>query len=87
MDKLSSVVASSSDLVCGSRILVNDPEVTELNYQGQLIGPAEVILIAAATSTLAALTELDLRENKALDEAALAELRAAAPKTCKILTD
>jgi hypothetical protein len=141
VDKLSSIVASLSDLVCGSRIPVNDPEVTELNYQGQQIGPAEVTLIAAATSTLAALnsltvdstgkmesqktytltageekiqlsqknlgsadvalltawlqrpevsaalTELDVRRNKALDEAALAELRAAVPQTCKIFTD
>jgi hypothetical protein len=44
--------------VFGSRIPVNDPEVTELNYQGQLIGPAEVTLVAAATSTLAASVEV-----------------------------
>jgi hypothetical protein len=35
----------------------------------------------------AALTKLDLRENWALDEVALAELRAAAPKTCRIVAD
>eukprot|EP01046_Picozoa_sp_COSAG06_P063541 COSAG06_NODE_14803_length_1124_cov_1.736585_1_plen_355_part_01 len=86
VDKLSSVVASSSDLVIGSRIPVNDPEVTELNYQGQLIGPAEVILIAAATSTLAAVTEIDVRQNPGIDEASLAALRAAAEETgCAIL--
>ena len=56
MDKLSSVVASASDLVFGSRIPVNDPEVTELDYQGHRMGPAEVTLVAAATSTMAALT-------------------------------
>jgi hypothetical protein len=85
--KLSSVVASLSDLVWGSRILVNDPEVTELSYQGQLIGPADVILIAAATSTLAALTQIDLRGHPGLDRAALELLRAAAPTTCNILAD
>jgi hypothetical protein len=86
--KLSTVVASSSDLVFGSRIPVNDPEVTELSYQGQQIGPAEVTLIAAATSTLAALTEIDVRQNPGIDEASLAALRAAAKETgCTILAD
>ena len=84
----SAVVASSSDLVFGSRIPVNDPEVTELSYQGQQIGPAEVTLIAAATSTLAALTEIDVRQNPGIDEASLAALRAAAEETgCTILAD
>ena len=35
----------------------------------------------------AALTEVDVRSNWGLDEAAVAALRAAAPETCKILAD
>ena len=53
------------------------------------MGPGQVVILAwwLTTDAAAALTELDVRNNEALDEAALAELRAAAPKTCKILTD
>jgi hypothetical protein len=72
--------------VIGSRIPVNDPEVTELNYQGQLIGPAEVILIVAATSTLAAVTKVDLRGND-FDSASMDALRSAAPQGCEVLFD
>jgi hypothetical protein len=52
------------------------------------MGSADVALVAAwlqRPKVSAALTELDVRWNKALDEAALAELQAAAPRTCKIL--
>ena len=171
--KALSDVISGSSLKCliigpkGTRLPVNDGEVTELNFEGQEFSPVEVTLVAAATSTLVALnsimldeclitgttfgtgrkegqgqtwekieqldadlsgftalcsslgsskvasislrkcylgpqalalltdaikvmttlTELDVRWNEALDEVALAELRAAAPETCKILTD
>ena len=51
------------------------------------MGPAGVAELLKFIPSMVALTELDVRWNKALDEAALAELRAAAPKTCKILTD
>ena len=57
------------------------------SFAASHIGMGPVALQTLATSLPAALTELDLRFNKALDEAALAELRAAAPKTCKILTN
>jgi hypothetical protein len=40
-----------------------------------------------ATPAGAALTEVDVRSNKGLDEVAVAALRAAAPETCKILAD
>eukprot|EP01043_Picozoa_sp_COSAG02_P012152 COSAG02_NODE_463_length_21833_cov_11.529539_20_plen_1382_part_00 len=156
-------VISGSSLKCliigpkGTRLPVNDGDVTELNFQGQGFGPAEVTLVAAATSTLAALnsltldsnglfgilprwegdraatpdkfaadcdsflaalkdskvttlslqntgigpltlrklatslpaalTEVDVHENKGLDKAAVDALRAAAPETCKILAD
>merc|ERR1711969_234154 len=52
-----------ADLVFGSHIPVNDPEVTELDYRGQGLGPAEAMLVAAAISTNAALTEVDLSSN------------------------
>jgi hypothetical protein len=141
-------VISRSSLKCliigpeGTRLPVNNDDVTELNFEGQEFGPAEVTLVAAATSTLAALnsltvdstgeeyeyrktytltasedkiqlsqknlgsadvallaawmqrpevsaalTEVDVRSNRGLDEAAVAALRAAAPETCKILAD
>jgi hypothetical protein len=54
------------------------------------LGSADVALLTAwvwRPEVSAALTELDVRGNKALDEAALVELRAAAPETCKTLTD
>jgi hypothetical protein len=93
-DKLTEVVASRSDLI---------EEYPHIQALGEAISGSQVKQVSLAecqftSATLttfvqsvrwdtAALTELDLRENKALDEAALAELRAAAPKTCKILTD
>eukprot|EP01046_Picozoa_sp_COSAG06_P000668 COSAG06_NODE_19_length_34432_cov_10.651832_15_plen_1584_part_00 len=86
-------VISGSSLKCliigpkGTRLPVNDGEVTELNFEGQKFSPVEVTLVAAATSTLAALTEVDVRGNKGLDKAAVDALRAAAPETCKILAD
>eukprot|EP01046_Picozoa_sp_COSAG06_P011050 COSAG06_NODE_621_length_13727_cov_26.487893_2_plen_935_part_00 len=57
-------VISGSSLKCliigpkGTRLPVNNDDVTELNFEGQEFGPAEVTLVAAATSTLAALNSL-----------------------------
>jgi hypothetical protein len=85
-------VISGSSLKCliigpkGTRLPVNNEDVTELNFEGQEFGPAEVTLVAAATSTLAALTEVNVRRNL-LDEAALEQLRAVAPETCTILAE
>jgi hypothetical protein len=87
-------VISGSSLKCliigpkGTRLPVNDREVTELNFESQEFGPAEVTLVAAATSTLAALTEIDVRQNPDINGASLAALRAAAEETgCAILAD
>jgi hypothetical protein len=93
-DTLTSVVASRTDLI---------EEYSHIRALGEALSEAKVkqvslvrtkfsnaALIEFVQSVLwatAALTKLDVRRNKALDEAALAELRAAAPKTCKILTD
>ena len=63
---------------------------TTADFSGQNLSPIDCKVLAAEydfRGFIAALTELDVRQNEALDEAALAELRAAAPKTCKILTD
>eukprot|EP01046_Picozoa_sp_COSAG06_P036160 COSAG06_NODE_3960_length_4717_cov_11.330446_4_plen_884_part_00 len=63
--------------------------VTELDLRKCRLGPRSTDKLSEyLREATAALTELDVRWNKrALDEAALAELRAAAPRTCKILTD
>ena len=59
-------VISASSLKCliigpkGTRLPVNDEEVTELNFEGQEFSPVEVTLVAAATSTLAAVESIDL---------------------------
>ena len=60
-------------------------KLVTLSLERTGLGP--VALRTLATSLPAALTELDVRRDEALDEAALAELRAAAPETCKILAD
>eukprot|EP01046_Picozoa_sp_COSAG06_P031396 COSAG06_NODE_3053_length_5914_cov_126.204643_2_plen_1719_part_00 len=62
-------VISGSSLKCliigpkGTRLLVNDADVTELNFEGQEFSPVEVTLVATATSTLAALTNIALDES------------------------
>ena len=59
-------VISGSSLKCliigpkGTRLPVNDGDVTELNFEGQEFSPVEVTLVAAATSTLAALNSLTI---------------------------
>ena len=63
-------------------------KVTEVNFSSCGLGSLALTFVSEyVRDATAALTVLDVRWNKALDEAALAELRAAAPKTCKILTD
>ena len=52
------------------------------------LGASSVVELSKIFSdATAALTELDVRRNVALDGAALAKLRAAAAETCKILPD
>jgi len=63
-------------------------QVTEVDFSSCGIGVVALGHLSDwVRDATAALTVLDVRWNKALDEAALAELRAAAPRTCKILTD
>jgi len=63
-------VISGSSLKCliigpkSTRLPVNDGEVTELNFEGQGFGAVEVTLVAAATSTLAVVTSLNVSHNK-----------------------
>jgi hypothetical protein len=94
VDKLASVVASRSDLI---------EDYSHIQALGEALSEAKVEQISLAdtkfsSATLtefvqsvrwatAGLTELDVRWNEALDKAALAELRAAVPQTCKIFTD
>ena len=62
-------------------------KIEVVSMQSCYLGPQALTLLTEAISSMAALTELDLRKNKALDKVALVELRDATPKTCKILTD
>ena len=64
-----------------------DSDILDAAGKGIEAGGATVIAWWLTTDVAAALTEFDVRRNEALDEAALAELRAAAPETCKILAD
>ena len=62
-------------------------QIEVVSMKSCYLGPQALTPLTEAIKVMAALTMLDVRWNKALDEAALAELRATAPKTCKILTD
>lgn len=85
-------VISTSSLKCliigprSTRLPVNDGEVTELNFEGQGFSATEVTLVAAATSTLAAVTKVDVRGTKA-DSSALEALQSAAPDGCDVVCE
>eukprot|EP01043_Picozoa_sp_COSAG02_P094312 COSAG02_NODE_30760_length_545_cov_50.677130_1_plen_130_part_10 len=47
-----------------TRLRVNDAEVTELNFEGHKFTPTEVMLVAKAISTMAAVEAVVLAQNK-----------------------
>ena len=78
--KALAAVIPGSSLQCliigpkGTRLPVNNEEVTELNFEGQNFSPAEVTLVAAATSTLAAVARLSLGSNPQIGDEAMVQL-------------
>ena len=66
---------------------LSSSQIASISLRKCYLGPQALALLTDAIKVMTTLTELDVRWNEALDEVALAELRAAAPETCKILTD
>ena len=71
-------------LLCGA---LASSKIEVVSMQSCYLGPQALALLTDALKVMAALTEVDVRSNEGLDEAAVAALRAAAPETCKILAD
>ena len=89
----SAVVASRADLVedySHIRALgeaISGSKVRALGLSDCELGPAALVtFVQSVRWETAALTEVDVRYNM-VDEAVLEQLRAAAPETCKILSE
>ena len=92
--KLTEVVAVRADLIEDfSHILalgeaISGSKVKQISMaQCEFTSATLTTFVQSVRWDTAELTEVDVRSNKGLDEAAVAALRAAAPETCKILAD